>query len=188
MWSWNQFRNLPRNQGLSAQEQARQYFIHQSNMMMEASSNSNSAAAASSAAAGAGAGAGGAGGGGRRKPSFSLDSALESLNLRYEEITDLVPNIYNFWDDYITDDDDIPILTGIDDGGEDMYDGGNYMNTNLTANWDDINEGQVDDEGDLAQASIPYTHTQADKGEDDDDEYNNPPMDGQIELGDSYFG
>ena len=23
MWSWNQFRNLPKNQGLSAQEQAR---------------------------------------------------------------------------------------------------------------------------------------------------------------------
>jgi len=25
MWSWNQFRNLPKNQGLSAQEQAIQY-------------------------------------------------------------------------------------------------------------------------------------------------------------------
>lgn len=55
MWSWNQFRNLPRNQGLSPQEQARQYFIHQSNMIMETSS----AVAASSAA---GAGAGGRGG------------------------------------------------------------------------------------------------------------------------------
>jgi len=57
MWSWNQFRNLPRNQGLSPQEQARQYFIHQSNMMMEAASINN--AAASSAAAGAGAGGSG---------------------------------------------------------------------------------------------------------------------------------
>jgi len=35
MWSWNQFRNLPKNKELSVQEQARQYFIHQSNMMME---------------------------------------------------------------------------------------------------------------------------------------------------------
>ena len=61
MWSWNQFRNLPRNQGLSPQEQARQYFIHQSNMMMEASNNN----AASSAAA--------AGAGGRIKPSTSTD-------------------------------------------------------------------------------------------------------------------
>jgi len=63
MWSWNQFRNLPRNQGLSPQEQARQYFIHQSNMIMEASFNN---AAASSAAAGAGAG-------GRIKPFTSTD-------------------------------------------------------------------------------------------------------------------
>jgi len=63
MWSWNQFRNLPRNQGLSPQEQARQYFIHQSNMIMEASFNN---AAASSAAAGAGSG-------GRIKPFTSTD-------------------------------------------------------------------------------------------------------------------
>jgi hypothetical protein len=68
MWSWNQFRNLPKNQGLSPQEQARQYFIHQSNMIMEASFNNAAAssAAASSAAAGAGAG-------GRIKPSTSTD-------------------------------------------------------------------------------------------------------------------
>jgi hypothetical protein len=62
MWSWNQFRNLPKNQGLSPQEQARQYFIHQSNMIMEASFNN---AAASSAA--------GAGSGGRIKPFTSTD-------------------------------------------------------------------------------------------------------------------
>jgi len=53
--NWEQFRNLPRIQTLSPQEQARQYFLHQSNTMME---NTFSAAAAS-AAAGAGAGAGG---------------------------------------------------------------------------------------------------------------------------------
>jgi len=193
MWSWNQFRNLPKNQRLSPQEQARQYFIHQSNMMMEASSNNNSAAAASSAAAGAGAGGTPASRRVTVASWVSLYSALESLNLRYSEVTALVPNIYNFWDDYTTvnDDGDIPILTGIDDGGNDMYDGANYMNTNLTANWDDIKEGESDDDGDLAQASIPYTHTQASEAsdeEDDDEEYNNPPMDGQVALGDSYFG
>jgi len=57
MWNWEQFKSLPRVQGLSAAEKARQYFLHQSNMMME--NNFNAAAAASSAAAGAGAGAGG---------------------------------------------------------------------------------------------------------------------------------
>ena len=54
MWSWNQFRNLPRNQVLSTQEQARQYFIHQSNMMMEATENAN--AVATSVAVGSGGG------------------------------------------------------------------------------------------------------------------------------------
>jgi hypothetical protein len=53
MWSWNQFRNLPKNQGLSAAEQSRQYFIHQSNMMMEASIN-NSVLPSSAAAGSAG--------------------------------------------------------------------------------------------------------------------------------------
>jgi len=71
MWSWNQFRNLPKNQGLSAQEQARQYFIHQSNMMMESSFN-NAAAAASSAAAGAGAGAGGGSGNKKQSTDFLI--------------------------------------------------------------------------------------------------------------------
>ena len=51
MWSWNQFRNLPKSQGLSPQELSRQYFIHQSNMMMEASIN-NSIAVASAASSG----------------------------------------------------------------------------------------------------------------------------------------
>lgn len=58
--NWEQFKNLPKIQTLSPQEQARQYFLYQSNMMME----NNFSAAASSAAAGAGSGAGG--GGGRR--------------------------------------------------------------------------------------------------------------------------
>ena len=184
MWSWNQFKNLPRNRDLSPAEQSRQYFIYQSNMMYEASINNTiSVAAAAAAAAGSG------GGGGLRKPSGWIDTALESLNSRYEEVTNLVPNLYCFWDDYTTNGDSgNPILTGINDGGDDMYDGGNYMNTNLTANWDDIKEGGSDDSGPLAQESITYTHTQADNEDDDPDQYYNPPMDGKVRLGDSYFG
>lgn len=52
MYNWNQFRNIPKFKGLPPQEQARQYFIYQSNMMIEQSSNSAAiapAAAASSA-------------------------------------------------------------------------------------------------------------------------------------------
>jgi presenilin-like A22 family membrane protease len=74
MWSWNQFKNLPKNQSLSATEKARQYFIHQSNMMMEASSSAVAAAAAS-AAAGAGAGAGGS-----RKKEFVLILTFDDIN------------------------------------------------------------------------------------------------------------
>ena len=127
-----------------------------------------------------------AGGGGSGNPNNGwIETALSNMNTRYSEVTALVPNIYNFWDDYVTGEG--PILTGIEDGGDDMYDGGNFMNTNLTANWDDIKEGQIDGEESLEMASILYTHTQA-SNEDDDEEYNNPPMDGKIKLGDSYFG
>ena len=83
MWSWNQFRNLPKNQGLSAQEQARQYFIHQSNMMMEASS-----IAVAPAAAGAG-----AGGGGNRltevKPTFTFTFTSVSYGVNFELALDI---------------------------------------------------------------------------------------------------
>jgi hypothetical protein len=73
MWSWNQFKNLPKNQSLSAAEKARQYFIHQSNMMMEASSSAVAAAAASAAGAGAGAG-------GSRKKEFVLILTFDDIN------------------------------------------------------------------------------------------------------------
>jgi hypothetical protein len=54
MWSWNQFKNLPRNRDLSPGEQSRQYFIYQSNMMYEASVNNAVAAAAAAAGSGGG--------------------------------------------------------------------------------------------------------------------------------------
>jgi len=49
----------------------------------------------------------------------------------------------------------MPLVTGIDDGGFDMYDGGNFFNTNLTQIYDDIKEDEVD-----YDLSIPSTHTQ----------------------------
>lgn len=51
-----------------------------------------------------------------------LDSVLGRINNSYASITALVPDIHNF-DDGITG-------TYISDGGDDMYDGGNYLNTN----------------------------------------------------------
>lgn len=121
-------------------------------------------------------------------PSW-IESALESLNSKYAEITSLVPNLYRFWDYYSTDDDDNPILTGIVGGtySASMYDGANYMNTNRTANWNDIKEGGSDDDGPLAKGSIPYTHTQA-ESDDDPNQYFNPPMDGIVKDGTNYFG
>ena len=56
MYNWNQFRNFPKFKDMSAQEQARQYFLYQSNMMMEQSANAALAPAAAAAAAGAGGG------------------------------------------------------------------------------------------------------------------------------------
>lgn len=135
-------------------------------------------AAAMSAAAAAAAGSG--------KVSTWIDKALSKLNARYSEVTTLVPNIYLFWDDYTEDDENNP-MPGINDGGDDMYDGANYLNTNLTNLYDTVKGGEIDNDIILAAASIPYTHTQADD-EDDDNEYADPPMDGKVENGDSYFG
>lgn len=116
-----------------------------------------------------------------------IESALAALNLRWAEVTSLVPNRYCFWDDYVTTDSG-PTFTGINDGGDDMYDGANFINTNLTADWDEIKEGGSDDGGPLTQASVQYTHTQADNEDDDPNQYFNPPMDGTVEDGTPYFG
>ena len=115
--------------------------------------------------------------------------ALLALNGNYSTITDLIPNKYCFWDDYTSLGEGSPSSTnrGINDGGDDMYDGANYLNTNLTQVYADVNEFQVNDSDDKAMASIPYTHTMADN-EDDDNEYVAPPMDGSVQDGASYFG
>ena len=72
MYNWNQFRNFPKFKDMSAQEQARQYFLYQSNMMMEQSANAALAPAAAAAAAA------GAGGGGRLPQPKGVDYGVQS--------------------------------------------------------------------------------------------------------------
>ena len=123
------------------------------------------------AAAGPGVGAGGS-----FETLLDLDTVLQLLNANYSTITDVVESgrLYYFNDDG----DGEPNL--IEDGGDDMYDGANYFNTNLTQPWEDIIENDAN-----TSLNIPYTHTQ-DTG--DITPYLDPPMDGQIEDGSNYFG
>ena len=108
-------------------------------------------------------------------------TALASLNSRYEEVTGLVPSLYYFSDDYINS----LTLTGIKEGGNDMYDGGNFMNTNRTATWSAIDGGAIVDNATLEKASILYTHTQTPTVQ---IPYANPPMNGSVRESASYFG
>lgn len=55
--------------------------------------------------------------------STSLQSVLDSFNTNFSNITALVPSIFNFSDGVFGN--------SIGDGGGDMYDGGNRLNTNL---------------------------------------------------------
>ncbi|MBK8927916.1 MAG: hypothetical protein IPM74_18925 [Crocinitomicaceae bacterium] len=55
----------------------------------------------------------------------TLEDVLCNLNLDYANVTALVPSMYNFSYDGVN---------YINDGGGDMYDGGNYLNTNLQTN------------------------------------------------------
>jgi hypothetical protein len=114
--------------------------------------------------------------------------ALLELNNHFSTITDLIPDKYCFWDDYTTTGEGgTSTNRGIEDGGDDMYDGANYLNTNLTQVYADVNNNQSIDSDVKAMASIPYTHTMSDN-EDDDNEYVDPPMDGTVQDGTNYFG
>ena len=128
-------------------------------------------AAAVAAAAAASAGSG-------KTPKW-IDNALSKLNDRYSEVTELVPNIYLFWDE-----DTEGYFNGISDGGDDMYDGANFMNTNLTQLWEDVVANNKD-----TSLCIPYTHTQSsEEASSLPDQYTNPPMDGEVRNGANYFG
>lgn len=75
---------------------------------------------------------------------------------------------------------------GINDGYDDMYDDGNYINTNLTQPFDDISGDSVDE-----FLSVPNTHSAAiDESEFEDvgSPVYEPAMDGQVMSGEGYFG
>ena len=121
-------------------------------------------------------------------PAEWVYSALASLNSRYNEVTNLVPNSYYFYDDPILENEPIPVcFTGIYDGGQDMYDGANFMNTNRTAQWTNIYNGFIFNSDNLKFASILYTHTQS-QSSNDDEPYSDPPMNGAVQDGTIYFG
>jgi len=110
---------------------------------------------------------------------IDLPLFLSRMNSCYEQATILVPRIV-----YFTDEPNNSLLgpfTLIINGCDDMYDSGNLYNTNLTQLYVDIAEDNVD-----YNLSIPYTHTQDDN--DSNCSYTNPPMDGTIVNGSSYFG
>ncbi len=75
---------------------------------------------------------------------------------------------------------------GISDGYDDMYDDGNYINTNLTQLFDDISEDDVEE-----LLSVPNTHSAAvdeSEFEDEGSPVYEPAMDGQVVSGVGYFG
>jgi hypothetical protein len=110
-----------------------------------------------------------------------IQDALTRLNTRYQEIVELIPNPYYFTDEkeIISDGKSF----GISDGGDDMYDGGNLLNTELTQTYTSLLANGFDGGGEF---SIPITHTPApNEGEGD---YTDPPKDGVVVNGSNYFG
>jgi uncharacterized delta-60 repeat protein len=75
---------------------------------------------------------------------------------------------------------------GINDGYQDMYDDGNFINTNLTQLFDNISGDDVEE-----LLSVPNTHSAAvDESELEDEgaPVYEPAMDGQVMSGEGYFG
>ncbi|NBT57357.1 hypothetical protein EBT16_01090 [bacterium] len=78
------------------------------------------------------------------------------------------------------------VSNGIGDGNNDMYDGGNFINTNLTQLFDDVRGNGAD-----AELNIPNTHSAAQDEsifEDEGEPSYYPVMDGVVMSGDEYFG
>ena len=112
---------------------------------------------------------------------MGIEAVLTKLNLEYETITENIINPYYFTDEP----EGAGVNTNIEDGGDDMYDGGNCLNTNLTQLY--VNVDNDGSDNDTARAnSIPYTHSVS--GSEGNGDYTNPPMDGIIADGSSYFG
>ena len=157
------------------QESIRVWAQAQRNALHEAVRNTPVAPPAVAAAAS------GTGSGGSFSGTLDLDAVLQLLNAGYSTITDVVESGRLF---YFSDEPDeqgsVTYYSMIEDGGEDMYDGANYFNTNLTQPWEDI----IDDDADY-DLNIPYTHTQSPY---EITPYLDPPMNGQVEDGSNYFG
>ena len=112
---------------------------------------------------------------------MGIEAVLTKLNLEYETITNNIINPYYFSDEP----NDTGVNTNIADGGDDMYDDANCLNTNLTQLY--VNVDNDDSDNDTARAnSIPYTHSVS--GSEGNGDYTNPPMNGIIADGSSYFG
>lgn len=81
---------------------------------------------------------------------------------------------------------------GINDGYDDMYDDGNFINTNLTQLFDDISGFDGSGDGRVEELlSVPNTHSAALDESDLEDEGSpvyEPAMDGQVSSGSGYFG
>jgi uncharacterized delta-60 repeat protein len=81
---------------------------------------------------------------------------------------------------------------GINDGYDDMYDDGNFINTNLTQLFEDISGFEGDGVGRVERLlSVPNTHSAALDESDLEDEGSpvyEPAMDGQVSSGSGYFG
>jgi len=107
--------------------------------------------------------------------NLNLETLLTNMNICYEQVTNLFPTI-TYFTDYSQEDG----ITSIGDGCDDMYDGGNLFNTNLTQTYNEARQDNVN-----FDESIPYTHTQDTNPNDCD--YYNPPMDGQIVSGTGIF-
>jgi len=119
---------------------------------------------------------------------LNITTVLSSLNQRYQEVLDNVIDPYYFSDEP----NDTGVNTNINDGGADMYDDANCLNTNLTQLYADISDGNADNDT-VRGNSIPYTHTvtgndNPETGNDWDNDYTNPPMDGVVASGSPYFG
>ena len=85
---------------------------------------------------------------------MGIEAVLTKLNLEYETITNNIINPYYFSDEP----EGAGVNTNIEDGGDDMYDSGNCLNTNLTQLY--VNMDNDGSDNDTARAnSIPYTHS-----------------------------
>ncbi len=79
----------------------------------------------------------------------SLESTLINLNKNYQNIIDVIPSFYNFSYDGGSN--------SISDGGDDMYDGANYLSTNLYSNFDYSDNEITSGDGIFGNGTSYYT-------------------------------